>query len=882
MQKIIAVLVSISILSSQLPVVAQVGPTLRNTSRAVAKKAASRSSGSLPATNYVLKSAQNPISRSFTAPFIQLPPAANEVRPPLLSPAQTAQIQAALTRSAQESLQASQLSFEQILHRANQGKTAFLPTAILRISNLQQRSQLLRTAFVTAAAAGDATEEQLTIAQRFWRVDLAQKREQLARFIFTTDSSTEDLLPVVQALQDVAALALLGTAEDVPFLQQVFADTKGSALESFTAALLARGLLSRENWSALETFFVQNNGKFAPLQNGIAAYVQQEKLPVQLTIAEAAASPLSNPVSPLLQGWGPVLASAAQPQTAATQQWMKWAKNQKGLTSAPAPAADKKITAPILTKNLEELLPETTAGALSLQPAALPQQAGLISAAKKTILKVPSTVNSGLKLVQPTPLWKWLKQHQAALKAADKNKMPAPDNSLLAHMQRGSLYMASFVMGLEVATPVIANFGTSFDLPLEDNILVAAATYTPYSIGALLSNYTKKWLGRKGSMNLGLAMMGAGLLGGVNWVGLDGSFAAEADTMHQFYKALACITLASTGGVFIHNSVGPIMMELNAKASDLVRQRRSTFTELSRALGMASSFAFPFIATKMLGMDWSFTFALPIPLVAGALLGTSLIRLPNTRPIQNQAAKAAHQIQGSLWNAFKNNEYFRLFKEEKGAGALLTGLAIMNAVEMGINNGFMFMLPSLTKDPSSQYLFGMAQFAAPFILGRYLAKRFLSWFPKRNLSVSMGLAATGSVAALLPGIVDNVYALTGSLFLAETGISTLFTLSYARTAKNPATVDRLTSLIVASALSCAVGPLMFSKITQLLMNAGMSANPATAAAMIGIPAGLTLLSTRLFRKVEALNPDDTPSSLRKLTHFIKNSLYFPKFRRKRS
>ena len=882
MKKIIAVVLSISLLfASEGPVVAQA--IIPGAGRIVANAAKAQKTATLNAikasshapTNYVLKSAQNPARIVHTLPLIPTVPVTPvEVQPPLLPKVQSAQLETAVTRTVQKAVLANPLSFEQIIYRANNGQTAFLPQAILKVPNQVQRAQLLRSAFVTAGAAGEASIEQLEIARRFWRTDLVQRLHKIDTTAM--DLATPDtLLPTIQALQDAAALALLGTEEDIAILKQLFNRTKSGIWAPVTATTLVRGYLTRQHWSEIETFFTQHDGYFADLQNETAAYAQAHRLPMQIAPSQQRGAVLADNTKNLLQGWGPVLQNTTDPRGIATQQWMQWVENQRKIPSAPITdevieSANPRVTLPKIIDT--SVLPNLTATSAQLQTAALPQ-ASVSPAASKA-------------------LWKWFQKKPASQAAplADNLGGAVPPvrlpnaetvDSPLARFQRASLYAASFVMGLEVATPVIANFGTSFGLSLQDNILVAAATYTPYSLGALLSNQMKKIIGRKGSMQLGLAMMGAGFLGGVSWVGLDGSFVPQADTMMQFYKALACITLASTGGVFVHNSVGPIMTELNAKASELIRQKRSAMTEFSRALGMAASFAFPYIATKMLGMDWSFTFALPIPFVAASLLGTGLIKLPNTKPAVKQAVQAVNQAKKSLLQRLKNNEYIRLFKEEKGAGALLAGLGIMNAVEVGINNGFLFLLPSLTKDPSSQYLFGMAQFAAPFLLGRYLAKRFLGWFPNRNLSVATGLAAAGAGAAILPGIVDNVYALTSALFLAETGISTLFTLSFARTAKNPATVDRLTTLIVASALSCAVGPMIFSGITQTLINLGMGAPSATAAAMIGIPAALTILSSRLFRKVEQVGVE-TKSSLSKLMSFIKESISFPKFRRKRS
>lgn len=131
------------------------------------------------------------------------------------------------------------------------------------------------------------------------------------------------------------------------------------------------------------------------------------------------------------------------------------------------------------------------------------------------------------------------------------------------------------MVGLEVATPVIANFGTSFGLSLEDNILVAAATYFPYSVGSFLSNWLKEKIGRKASLNVGLGLLGAGFTAGVALLGLNGNFVPWQDAMAHFYSILGCIMAASTGGVFVHNAIGPMMTEISAGESELVRQKET-------------------------------------------------------------------------------------------------------------------------------------------------------------------------------------------------------------------------------------------------------------------------------------------------------------------
>ena len=901
MKKIIAIVLSICILiASEAPVLAQV-PLAGRTARQLSKieKSFAIRSFKAPKTPFFITSEATLRRMTQTTPSAVI-----ALRPPQ----NTAELHLRVERSVQNAIISSTMSPEKISTLAKQGKTFGLPSSILKFKNPAQRSPLLRNEFVTAAADGNASLPELTTAQKFWRYELTMMQPFMQSIPSLTSASNEMVLPVVYTLQDAAALALLGDLSDKALLQKITQQTRDSSLTQVTSTLWTRYLLAQQEWGELEQFFVTNDGQFAALQNSMAQYAKENNLPLTIFSTEQPEKPLAPQVKDLLQDRGVVVESTTDPSIQATRRWMEWYQNRSVANTENAVAqethqqqpATVSTIIPNLTTNTADVLDAFTTQALQTRLVTIPARTVASVPSGKTAAAVPQAAaantvsatavnNTSGNPANPPVNPSTQEATRLTSGGGGNNNLPPsakppldPEgNSLLARFQRASLYAASFVMGLEVATPVIANFGSSFGLSLQDNILVSVATYTPYSLGALLSNQVKKYLGRKGSMNLGLLMMATGFAGGVTWAGLDGAFTPHADTMMQFYKALACITLASTGGVFVHNSVGPIMTELNAKASELVRQKRSAMTEFSRALGMASSFAFPFIATKMMGMDWSFTFALPIPLVAASLLGVNLIHLPNTRPIVNHAAHATAKAKNGLLNWLKNNEYVRLFKEEKGAGPLLAGLAIMNGVEMGINNGFLLLLPSLTKDPSSQYLFGMAQFAAPFILGRYLAKKFLNWFPKRNLTVATGMATAGASAAIMPGIVDNVYALTGALFLAETGISSLFTLSFARTAKNPATVDRLTTLIVASALSCAVGPMIFSSITQGLVNAGLGLETATAAAMIGIPAGLTILASRLFRRVEKVGVE-TKSSISKLVSFIKESISFPKFRRKRS
>lgn len=808
------------------------------------------------------------------------------------------------------------VSLNELQQHLSVGKISLTPHVILNHPIVDERAVLLRRIFPTLGSY--ASQEERNQAAAFWREDLSR---QMARMADKDASAAND------ALADAASLGLFGPTEDIALLEDFYQTAKTLPLAPHAAAVLTRTLLAHGEYEKLEKFFSVENGLYAGLQNGIAQYIQEKQINAHVAFVPLPKNYKEQAFQTQITSNGLSAALAADPSVKATGIWVHVTHFHPAVPAvAPTPAKtprpplelpDLPLQDPqglqlsaqeIIQPSVEQEVGQSSTNnfpagnnitpttAVTVVPApettlpvsALPQPKKLIPFFKKkaphTQAAQPHTTAAAVSAprLPAKTTWGTIKNLFSKKPPAAQNDAPAATkpSPKAAAFQRAGIYMASYVMGLEVATPVIANFGSSFSLSLEENILVAVATYFPYSVGAIFSNWTKKVLGRKNSMNLGLALMGGGLLAGVLLCGLNGAFVPETDTLMHFYKALACITIASLGGVLVHNSVGPIMTELSENASELLKQKRNSYTELSRALGMASSFAFPYLATKVMGMDWSLAFALPIPLIAAAALGVNLAKLPNTKTVLQKAAKTNLQPKKTLKDFIKNNEYIRLFKEEKGVGAFLGGLTIMNAVEMSYNNGFLFMLPSMTTDQSAQYLFGLAQFAAPFILGRYLAGKFLQWFPQHNMSLATLLAAGGGAASLFA--LGDPYALTAALFLAETGISTGFTLGFARTAKNPATQDRVVALIVASAISCAFGPLLLTKLAQLLIDAGiMDTSAATAAAMLGIPSALALFSAALFKRMENMGAVSS-SVLKKIYSFIKKSVFFPKQRRKRS
>ena len=920
MKQVIASLVSISILTlGPLPAPAQVPQKALQAVKAVAKSG-------------VKKTIVPPVKPNLSVPAVSLPKAmlAAETErfavPHVsieLKPEQQQQLERGIAVTVKKAMDPSSLTLAQIRARIAQGNTERLAQRIVTYPNPSVREGMLRNEFVQVALAGHATSEQIEQAADFWRQDIQRAIDELPSLpagdlpalAQAYAQKNKSVRAVSDALASTAALGLFGTQEDAALLADFSKQASSTSLAPLVQTAAARALLRLGAFDALRQ--AAQTAADPALWQGL--YTQAAKRVFSLPVPESSSLPANaQAFTDVLAVYGKINLLAADPSAEATAVYMNLGRARptaarSAQNNQPAPLAYLphlplvQTAAPADIQAEAFSVPSQAAAAVSSPTGFLAQAARTARAAKphsasprsvRFFARTPQDAASDRAgiLYSGFPLpavaaglkkaWSYLKKRFTPAPAALRPEPTSAQGGLTGVFQRASLYLASFVMGLEVATPVIANFGSSFGLSLSDNILVAVATYLPYSLGAFLSNWLKQKIGRKASMNLGLALMGGGFTAGVTLFGLNGTFVPQADALSHFYNILGCITLASTGGVFVHNAVGPMMTDLSAGASELALQKRNANTELSRALGMAASFAFPFLSTKVLGMDWSLTFALPIPLVAAAALGINLARIPNTKPVveaKPQPLPAQAAAQGiksrrayTLTSSLLNNGYIRLLKEEKGVLALLTGLLTMNAVEMSFNNGFLFLLPGLTTDPSSQYLFGLVQFAAPFLIGRYLARGFLKWFPKRNMSVATLGAALGGLAAL--PVADNVYALTAALFAAEVGISTTFTLAFARSAKNIRTQDRIVSLIVASAVSCAFGPMLLTNLAEMFMSTGLFGSAgATAAAMIGVPSALALLSAGLFKRVErvqaapenALNTDPQKNPQQRLSWFKK-------------
>ncbi len=719
-----------------------------------------------------------------------------------------------------------------------------LPAAaqILAHHNTAERALLLRSDFVALALNQQASTADIAQATAFYRENLKNASPVTAKGL-------------VQTASDIASLGILGTPADADLILETTQQAVGTVQEAALTAAAARALLHLEAYTQLEKLSEISDVQ-PQLWEGLESYAVAYELPVKFLKKRETKSVDISALQEELLPLGPLNAVAIDPSVQSTYLYMNAGKELAANAVHPLPT--------LAAQNSQ----------IHLGQAAIPLQLGT-----SATLRVPEqlvgnpTQTAALAMADKAEeeLAALVAQHKPARFSEKTTQLMAQTKQWISRLnphsaddtsfsQRAALYLTAFSIGLEIGTPIMASIKSALNLPLSFAVLVTAATYSPYLFGSFIANWLKGKIGRKGTINSGLAMMGGSFAFGATSLGLDGSFTAWDDPMSQYLYLLGALTLASTGSVFIHNATGPVMTEISHKASDLVRQKRGTYVELSRSVGMMASFGFPFIATSMLGLDWSAPFVLALPVVAASALTLNLAKLPNTKPHVLPAPKLAQSpVMDGVRKARKamhwkdsllNNSYVRLLREEPGVGSFISALFIMNAVEMGINSGFLFMLPQLTKNESDQYLLGMMQFAVPFLAGRYLAGHFLKWFPKRNISVATLLAGGSALASL--GVADNVYALTAALFTAELGISTAFTLSFARTAKNHLTQDRVTSLIMATAVSCAVGPVVLTQIAQGLMDAGMMTETgATLAAMIGVPSVLALLSAKLFRRMES-------------------------------
>lgn len=204
----------------------------------------------------------------------------------------------------------------------------------------------------------------------------------------------------------------------------------------------------------------------------------------------------------------------------------------------------------------------------------------------------------------------------------------------------------------------------------------------------------------------------------------------------------------------------------------------------------------------------------------------------------------------SFWDKIKNNSYVSLFKEEPAAKYLGMAAFLMNVIEVTIHNGLMFILPGMDISDSERYILTMVQYAAAFLTGRMISPWVLNKFPNYRLSISTLVALSG-IALSLPFSQSNAYLFTAGLTIAQIGISCLFSLLFGAAARNPKTQARMVSLIIASAISCAIGPLALANMGQWFINTGLlGERAATTVALIAAPCIMAVIANALLYKME--------------------------------
>ncbi len=682
------------------------------------------------------------------------------------------------------------------------------------VSNTAAASQLL------FSRTNIHTITELPKALSFWRNDAQQRARQLLAssphlFALPTPSVSSDTQTVTATAQladlvtDIAALGIYGSKQDVPLLLDLHKQLASTQFATPVTAATARALLRLRAYQDLQTVAYRHPNP-AGIWNGIYDYAKRNNVRLPPLPAERQLETPTSVFTDLLAPFGQVTTAAVDPSYAATLWYMQLGKK-------PITRQNRKFVSPI-TQN-RHVIPSTLAD-----------------------LALPPLEMSFPKSLSLTDNFRFPAKSSFANTQPRAISSPAKLDS--TKLQRRSLYAASFVMGFELGQPIIASVGEALNLSLPENILVSVATFAPYALGSFFASHRQQKIGDKALLSRGLWLLGASLAAGTLGLGgLDGHFSLWANPKLHFYSILSVLTLASLGSTMMHCAVGPMMSSLSKNVPETVRERRTANTELGQAAGLLTSYLLPFAATRWLGMDWSAPFLLSLPLVAVAALGLHTLR-NHTFELPRTTVKPALKTR-----KLKDNVYVKLFKEDKNLGKLVGGLALVNGIEASLNSGFLLMLPELTNNASSQYLWGLGQFALPFALGSFLGTRLLKMFPNKNMAISAAITAAGAVGAMFS--LHNLPALMGTLALAELGLSSAYTLSFARSAKNPKTQGRVASLLVASTLSAAVMPFILSSLAQGIIDAGwMSLPTALATTMIGLPGLLSVSMWRLFHKME--------------------------------
>ncbi|MBQ8032732.1 MAG: hypothetical protein IJ266_02075, partial [Elusimicrobiaceae bacterium] len=169
------------------------------------------------------------------------------------------------------------------------GQTAGLAQHILTRPTVE-RAALLRNDFVTLSLVPQAiSPSQRLEASAIYAKQLSQAHASL----HVSQSSLDKFLTVAQqnptfkevqeaynVLADASALGLVGTREQAPILLDFYKQAQGTLFEDTAALITARGLLRMQAYDELGQLLASAADK--PALAGVAAYVKEHKLPVEV------------------------------------------------------------------------------------------------------------------------------------------------------------------------------------------------------------------------------------------------------------------------------------------------------------------------------------------------------------------------------------------------------------------------------------------------------------------------------------------------------------------------------------------------------------------------------------------------------------------------
>ena len=274
---------------------------------------------------------------------------------PLPSSFSSSQIQAVVSQQVAARQLTVPADVQQIQARVRAGHLDGVAAAIINLpAAAAQKPALLRNEFVTAALAGKASPEQLARAIKFYHIDLVQRASLLADIPQQPLSSLLQQTPAQtlqvyrEILSSAAALAALGSKEDVPALLAFWEQASQGPFKAVAAAITGRGLLRFEAYAHFNvwanTMWTQGE-----LWMGFDAYATAHDLPIVFLPRPGVSLVPEEKLAAWLREGCAVNVLNAHASLQATEQWLALGKDPAllaRLTTKPAPAPKASQAAP--------------------------------------------------------------------------------------------------------------------------------------------------------------------------------------------------------------------------------------------------------------------------------------------------------------------------------------------------------------------------------------------------------------------------------------------------------------------------------------------------------------------------------------------------------